>query len=137
MAVIVFRVAIGCVFILFGRWAYRNPRKLYPNTFYTNPESPLLVRLARTFAVLVILVGSFAILSIVTEHLMKSFYEAVIALGLSGIAAWYLRPQVPHALPVRVHSAEFLTTRGKWFVGISLILAALTIAVVVFVVLRH
>lgn len=137
MASIIFRLAVGCVFILFGRWAYRNPKRLYPKTFYTNPESPLLVRLSRAFALLVILAGSFAILTVVTERLTKSIVEAFIALGLSAAATWFLRPRIPKAQPVPMRAGGFLTTSGKRFVGISLTLAALTIVLVVFVLLRR
>lgn len=137
MATIVFRLAVGCVFILFGRWAYRNPRRLYPNTLYTNPDSPLLVRLTRAFALLIILVGSFSILTVGTERLMKGIVEAFIALALSVAATWYLRPRIPQASQVPKQVGGFLTTRGKWFVGISLSLAVLTIVLVVFVLLRR
>jgi hypothetical protein len=137
MASIIFRLAVGCVFILFGRWAYRNPNRLYPNTFYTNPESPLLVRLTRAFALLLILVGSFAILTVATERLTKSMVEAFIALGLSVASTWFLRPRIPEAQPVSKQAGGFLTTRGKWFVGISLTLAALTIVLVIFVFLHR
>lgn len=137
MASIIFRLAVGCVFILFGRWAYRNPRRMYPKTFYTNPESPLLIRLTRAFALLVILVGSFSILTVATERLTKSIVEAFIALGLSVAATWYLRPRIPEAQAVPKQAGGFLTARGKWFVGISLTLAALTIVLVVFVLLRR
>lgn len=137
MASIIFRLAVGCVFILFGRWAYRNPRRLYPNTFYTNPESPSLVRLARGFALLLILVGSFSILTVATERLTKSIVEAFIVLGLSVAATWYLRPRIPETQPMPKQVGGFLTTKGKWFVWISLALVALTIVLVVFVLLRR
>lgn len=138
MASIVFRLAAGCAFILFGRWAYRNPRRLYPSTLYTNPESLLLIRLTRAFALLLIVVGSFSVLTIATERFTKSIAEAFIALGLSLVATWYLRPRGPRAetLPKQVNG--FLTVRGKRFVGISVALAtALAIAVVIFVLLHH
>lgn len=137
MTSIIFRLAVGCVFILFGRWAYRNPRRLYPNTFYTNPESSLLVRLTRAFALLLILVGSFSILTLAAERLTKTIVEAYIALALSVAATWYLRPRIPEGQAVPKQMGGFLTTRGRWFVGISLTLAALTIVLVVFVLLRR
>jgi hypothetical protein len=141
MAALLFRLAVGCVFILFGRWVYRNPRKLYPNTFYTDPESPLLARLTRTFALLLILVGSFSILTIATERLTKGIIEAFIALGLTAVATWCLRPRllkVPQAQGVPKQVGGFLTARGKWFVGIWLAVAtAFTIAVVIFVLLHR
>jgi hypothetical protein len=141
MATIVFRLAVGCAFFLFGRWAYRNPKRLYPRTFYTNPESPLLTRLTRVFASLLMLVGSFSILTLITERLTKGIIGAFAALGLAALATWFLRPQLPQIAQAEAapgEAAGFLTARGKWFVGISLALAtALTIVVVIFVLLHR
>jgi len=136
MASILFRLAVGCIFILLGRWAYRNPKKLYHSSFYADPDNPLLVRLTRAIALLAIVVGAFSVLTIATERLTKSIIEAFIALGLSVAATWFLRPRIPEAQPVSKQAGGFLTTRGKWFVGISLTIAALTIVLVIFVFLH-
>jgi hypothetical protein len=86
MATIVFRLAVGCAFILFGRWAYRNPKKLYHSSFYADPENPLLVRLTRAVALLAMVVGAFSVLTVATERLTKGIVEAFIALGLAVVA---------------------------------------------------
>ncbi len=141
MATMVFRLAVGCAFILFGRWAYQNPRRLYPNSCYTNPDSPLLTRLTKVFASLLMLVGSFSSLTLITERFTKGIIGAFAALGLAALATWLLCPRLPPIAQAEVvpkEAAGFLTVRGKWFVGISLAVATVvTIAVVVFVLLRR
>jgi len=137
MATIVFRLTVGCVFVLFGRWAYRNPERLYPSSFYTNPDSPSLVKMARAFALLLILVGCFSILSVATERLTNGIVEAFIALGFAVVATWYLLPRISGGEPGPRRPGGFLTRRGKRFVGISLALSGFTIAVIVFVFLRR
>lgn len=142
MAAILFRIVVGPIFILAGRYVYRNPRKLYPNAFYTNPESPVLIGLTLLFAFLLMFGGSFAVLTIATEQFAKGIIGAFVALGCSVLIASYLRPRgLPQISQVRAEpqrAVGFLTAKGKWFFGISLAVATvLTIAVVVCVLLRR
>jgi hypothetical protein len=136
MALIALRVIIGFGFILFGRWAYRNPTKLHPANLYTNPEAPLLVSLPRAFALLLILVGSFSILILAVARLGESIFSAVVALGLSFVSTWCLRPRIPERQSVPATVGGFLTVTGKWFIGIALAIAALTFALIL-VLLRR
>jgi hypothetical protein len=142
METAIFRLIGGCAFILFAKWAYRNPgTMIHARTFYKNPDSAFLVGIVRTFAAMLALVGSFSVLTVITEHVFNGLPGAFVALALSGGAVWLLlrgvsRTPRPTAAPKG--GAGFLTSRGKWFVGISLAVAtAFAVAVTIFAFLHR
>lgn len=141
MVAVLFRLAVGAMFVLCGRWAYRNPTRLYPSALYANLNSPILVWPARIFAVLLVLVGSFSILSIATERIPSELVGTLVTLGAAALATWYLCRRFPRVSERREASAgprQLLTSKGRRFVWITLALAAAsTIAALAFVLLRR
>jgi len=127
MATILFQLVAGFVFVFLGRWAYKNPRKLYLNWLYTNPEHPFLIGFGRVFATMLIFVGSAAIIGAVVSRPLPEPLPTLVILAGAIAAAWFLRPSVQEpvspiagdlpstALPVK---QSFLSKKGKWAVGI-------------------
>jgi len=76
-------------------------------------------------------IGATSLLTLVTEHLLEDPLASFVALGLAVGAVWFLRPKQSRQPHARATHDEFLTVKGKWFVGISLALGiASTIAIV-------
>jgi len=135
-------IAAGCAFIILGRWTYHNPRKVFPNAFYSNPGSPLLVTPVRIFSVLLIFVGSYGILAFPAGLLLHGYTVLFVATPAAIAATWLLWPKPTGETATSAGLREsvpnpvtgFLTRQGKWILGISLIIAtALAIMVVVHV----
>jgi hypothetical protein len=92
MASIVFRLVAGSAFILLGRWAYRNLSRVYASWFYVNLEPPTLVRIvARVWSVLLIFVGSYAVLTVITERVARGWSGVLVAFGLAVLFTWFAR----------------------------------------------
>lgn len=140
MAGVFFRIGVGCALIVLGRWAYRNPRKVAPATFFADPDSPILVWPTRAFAILLVLGGSYLILTLVAGHVLKGLTAVFVALGLSIFATWDIIPHVPRAArpqgaPERAGGT--LTAEGKRFVWLMLAAAATVTVATVIEVLVH
>ena len=139
METTLFPMIFGCAFILLGRWAYRNPRKIYGSSIYRNPDSPFLKRFVRVSAILFIFVGSFAMLTTSGELLIHNATLVVaFTVPAAVVAAWLLRPRVLEAvattndpsMPVPGLKLGFLTTKGKWILWISIALAIACVLVI-------
>jgi hypothetical protein len=128
MATIVF-VVNGFVFILLGRWIYKNPTKLHPSWAYSNPNHPILTGFARVFAMILVLIGTALIASTIAELLPQST-RMIVVLGGSIAAAWILRPRIQEQIVSSASESDvsqvqvkrgFLSTKGKWVLAISAI----------------
>ncbi len=97
MGIVVFRIAAGCGFILFGRWAYRNPRKVVAQMSLANPQNRAANGLVRAWSLLIIFGGCYAILLPATAELSKGLGGVFPGAGLSAALAWYVRPRLPKA----------------------------------------
>lgn len=139
MATVVFRLVAGPAFILLGRWLYRNPARFYPAALYTNPRHPLLALPVRFLAALMMVGGSFAVLTLATEHLREGAAGALLTLALAVVAAWLLRPRAQHAppQPAGKEGRGLITPAGKRLAWAWLLLVAgLAAALIVFESLR-
>jgi uncharacterized membrane protein len=139
MTAIAIRLVAGCSFVLLGRWAYRNPQKVYPAVFYTNPDSRMLVGLTRLFASMLMIVGCFSVIGLVMEKVSSGMLSLWVTVCLSFGLAWFLRPKVENvskSVPT-ARGVPRLTPRAKWFLGIMLSTAAVFTLVVLIFVLRH
>ena len=140
MAIIIFRIIVGCVLILLGRWAYRNPGRVSPATFFADPDSPILVWPTRALAILLVLGGSYLILTLAAEHVLKGLIAVFVALGLSILATWHLLPRVRRAARpqgAQERAGGTLTAEGRRFVWLMLAAAATVIVATVIMVLLH
>ena len=123
---------------------YKNPKKVYPNWVYSNPDSPLLKTPVKVFATLVIFMGSFTAFRIVSAILFAKDEAGYLALPLAFVATWFLRPRLPKA-PIEKTSIPahdpgqnkgFLTKNGKSALAVTA-LAVLAIAIGVLYNIRH
>lgn len=84
-------LALGTVFILLGRWLYRNPTRLYPGWGILNPEDPRVKKVARAYGTFVIFFGTLAISAV----LLRGPYVVLLAIPIAIAGAWFLRPRLP------------------------------------------
>jgi hypothetical protein len=136
MLAVLFQLLAGSAFVLLGRWIYKNPKKVYPNWLYSNPDSLFLTGFARVFATMVIFVGSCAVIIALVSHLLPGYMLVIVALAGAIASAWLLRPPVQAAEAPTVGGSGttqvptrqgFLSKKGKWIVGISVGVAVLLI----------
>jgi hypothetical protein len=145
METTVFPLIAGCTFILLGRWTYRNPKRLYPNALYSDPDNPVLKNWVKVFAMLLIFVGSYAGLAAVSGLFLRGVIVISVTLPVAIVATWLLRPQLvetPRSVVAPADASEehlgFLTTKGKWFFYVTIVAAlALMATVFVFIWLRR
>jgi Cytochrome oxidase complex assembly protein 1 len=129
MLEIVFPLLAGSAFILLGRWMYGNPKKIYPNWLYNNPDHPFLFGLVRAFATLMMFIGSGAVVSAITSRVLPGalVLMAMLAGGIAG--AWFLRPRLQEngqsSASASIGSG-FLSNKGKWVLGISVAVAVVS-----------
>ncbi len=128
MVEFIFPILFGCAFVWLGRWMYRNPKKVYPNWAYSNPDHPTLIRFVRLFATLVIFGGSFAAIAAVSSKLLPEAAQFIIPFAGAICAAWFGRPRLQlmsssPASPDGHHQStpgrSFLSKKGKWVVAIG------------------
>lgn len=115
---------------------------IYPRSFYANPNSPFLVGFVRVWALILMFCGSYSLLTTVTEQIFSEAMAGIfVTLALSACAVWLLRPTIQHKLERKymvTQTTGFLTTKGKWFVGIVLIVGVtFTVGVAIFVMLHR
>ncbi|MGD0600937.1 MAG: cytochrome c oxidase assembly factor Coa1 family protein [Terriglobales bacterium] len=84
-------LVLGTVFILLGRWLYRNPTRLYPGWGIFNPENPGVKKVARAYGTFVIFFGTLAISAV----LLRGPYVVLLAIPIAIAGAWFLRPRLP------------------------------------------
>lgn len=131
----------GCAFILLGRWIYRNPKKLYPNWLYNNPDHPFHVGFARVFAIMAMVLGSFAVLGSINSLLaffLPQPLPFLLTVGGVIVAALFLGkrrrqdvqlvaiPPMATASEQGIHNQTkrgYLSTKGKWVLGIALVIS--------------
>lgn len=133
MSELLFPLIAGTVFVLLGRWMYKNPKRVYPNWLYSNPDHPYLIGGVRVFATMAMFVGSFALISTVVSHLLPESLIVIVALAGAILSAWFLRPDMPQPEAAEGMTSDssipkkrgFLSRKGKWVVGISVVAAVL------------
>ena len=62
---------IGVCFLLFGRWLYLNPRKMFPAWGLLNREHPSAQKLGRVYGVFFIFFGIFASVAVSLSFLLR------------------------------------------------------------------
>jgi hypothetical protein len=122
----------GTVFVLLGRWAYKNPKKVYPNWLYSNPDHPYLIGGVRAFATFAMFVGCFAIISSVISRLGPEALTVLAAFAGAVLGTWFLRPRVSSTGATEAVSGTivqkkqpFFSTKGRWVIGISFVAVTL------------
>ena len=123
---------LGTGTVLLGRWMYKNPKRTYPNWLYSNPDHPALIGRARAIATFFIFAGLWIALAGVGSRLLPNSWVPVLLILGGIVGAWYLRPKVPETAvgegldtAAKTKRSGFLSTKGKWVVGISLAVAVL------------
>ncbi len=102
-------LALGAVFIILGRWLYRNPTRLYPGWGLFNPDNPGVKKVARAYATFCIFFGTLAISAV----LLRGPYVVLLALPIAIAGAWFLRPRLPQALPEAVEPVVDSPTKSE------------------------
>jgi len=113
--------------IFLGRWIYRNPRQLIPVSLYTNPDSPVLTAPVRGFAVVLIFMGSYGLLSALGGLVLRENRVLYFALPSAVALTFILRPRNERGpaevggAPTLAHPTEqgFLTRRGKMVLALT------------------
>jgi hypothetical protein len=130
MSGLLFGLIGGSVFVLLGRWMYRNPKKVHPNWMYSNPDHPLLIGSARVFATMAMFFGSFVCILALLTCMAPGALTVIVAMVGAIVASWFLRPQVPEAVtPGESHdmpipkARKFLSKKGWWVVGSTVVVA--------------
>lgn len=89
---LLFIVALGAVFIVLGRWLYRNPRRLVPVWGIFNREHPGVQKVARAYATFFIFFGAFALSGVIVVHLLPGVPGTpILGLLLAVALTWLLR----------------------------------------------
>jgi hypothetical protein len=94
MGATVLTVALGAIFIVLGRWLYRNPTKIGPKWGILNREHPGVQRVARAYATFFIFFGMFAAAIGIISRLLPGWPEAFLGLVVAVTGAWLLRPRL-------------------------------------------
>ena len=95
MGSIAFTVAVGAVFVLLGRWMYRNPSRLMPSWGILNREHPGVQKVARGYATFFIFFGMFASSAVVLGFLLPGIPGMpVLGLMVAAVGTWLLRPRL-------------------------------------------
>jgi hypothetical protein len=132
---------IGVCFLLFGRWLYLNPRKMFPAWGLLNREHPSAQKLGRVYGVFFIFFGIFASVAVSLSFLLRSVPGLpLLAFPIAVAGAWFLRPKMPQSeSPVDAasqqpqrqpllgkHWKRYLAIAGC-FAGILIVVVSLTL----------
>jgi hypothetical protein len=129
VAEILFPLIAGTAFVFLGRWIYKDPRRFQANWLYTNPQHPFLMGTGRVFAILLIFVGSFAIIAALVSQPLSGLLRVLVSLACGIAGAWFLRPRISQSVPTGVVDSpstatpvkqRFLSKKGKWAAGIAI-----------------
>jgi len=94
-------VLFGILFLLLGRWLYRNPRRMFPAWGLFNPEHPGVQKLGRVYGVFFIFFGIFASVAVSFSFFLRSVPGlALLAFPIAIVGAWFLRPKIPQSEPI-------------------------------------
>jgi len=119
---ILLSLLFGAVFVLVGRWLYKNPTKMF-RFGLLNPEHPGVQGLARVYATFFIFGGTFASLGVISAILFQDIPAIpLVALPLAAVGAWFLRPKTtqtdPAITPIQnAEKPKFLTKHWKGYLA--------------------
>jgi hypothetical protein len=107
---------------------YKNPKGVYPNWAYSNPDHPYLIGGARAFATMLIFGGFYLVILVALSLLLPEGLSWIVAITGVFLSTRYLRPELPKpvvpegtaATPI-TRKQGFLSTRGKWVVGVGVV----------------
>jgi hypothetical protein len=103
---------MGATFIVFGRWLYRNPTRMFPGRGILNPQNPRVKKMARAYATFAIFFGTL----VLAAGLLRGPYVVLLALPIAIAGAWFLRPrlQEPGLVEAVVQSPIDGTPKQGW-----------------------
>lgn len=143
---LLFIVALGAVFIVLGRWLYRNPRRLVPVWGIFNREHPGVQRVARIYATFFIFSGAFAVTGVIVVRLLPGVPgTSILGLFLAVALTWLLRrgltlpvanPSGPTVGPPTAGVPKRSLLSGHWkrnlfiVVGFAILLMGVIISVI-------
>jgi hypothetical protein len=81
-------VLMGFLFVVFGRWLYANPQRLFP-AYLPGANSTAMLDLARFLGILAVFVGGSSLMFSLLGMFMDGFLEVIIALPVSFVFTWF------------------------------------------------